>query len=549
MNNIYYNSKFINLTCNRYSRSWNTQGSITVCGHAYLDEKYYEGHSLAIALNERCKSEPWSELFRRLNGSFAVIIEYADKLIAATDTARSYPIFYRIIGNTLAITDHPRKLLNIGEPASVNEDRINEFLASGYVLGDATLASGIQQLQAGEYLEAQIDHASGKINLEISPYRQFLLDPAPVRNITKMQDGLRELDVIFDDLSLRLVKALRGRQAVVPLSGGYDSRCMLALLLKQRYDNIMCFTYGSAISSEVEIARSVAEQLNVPWVHLVYSESTWRNLLTSGILDEHNRWTDNLSVLPHVAGLPAGLMLRDQKLIDDDAIFLPGHTPLGSAHAANLLTHNTLTDVIDTIRYRFFGWVHSYDLTKDSWSKIVDHVQSEINGIYEPNSPYTMARLLEWWVWKNGETKYICNSVRSIEFAGYSWMMPLYDNSLLEFWESIPEKWRLRKELFENYIANWSIVNKIPCRYDPPVNPLRHRILKLLKTLKADRFLMKYRNRPGGRKDAFLLSCLIPKKDLERLSGYTVPTQTYLIERELALVTQDIVSSNINSSD
>ena len=80
-----------------------------------------------------------------------------------------------------------------------------------------------------------------------------------------------KLDRIYEDTFSRLISWLDGRQAVIPLSGGYDSR-LIALMLKELgYNNVLCFTYNTGGAKwEVDISRRVAKNLGFCW-HYVHS--------------------------------------------------------------------------------------------------------------------------------------------------------------------------------------------------------------------------------------------------------------------------------------
>ena len=65
-------------------------------------------------------------------------------------------------------------------------------------------------------------------------------------------------------------------QIVVPLSGGYDSRLVLAGLVAAGYRDLVTFTYGQPGSGEVRVSQRTAAALGVPWHGVAYTPAKWR---------------------------------------------------------------------------------------------------------------------------------------------------------------------------------------------------------------------------------------------------------------------------------
>ena len=63
----------------------------------------------------------------------------------------------------------------------------------------------------------------------------------------------------------RLTKKLKDKNIFVPLSGGFDSRLVLAKLHEHGYKNIKCFSYGLKNNSDALIAKKVSKMIGVEW--------------------------------------------------------------------------------------------------------------------------------------------------------------------------------------------------------------------------------------------------------------------------------------------
>jgi asparagine synthase (glutamine-hydrolysing) len=57
-------------------------------------------------------------------------------------------------------------------------------------------------------------------------------------------------------------------------------------------------------------------------------------------------------------------------------------------------------------------------------------------SLEETNTSY--ANIYECWDWRERQSKYIINSVRTYEFFGFDWWLPLWDKEFVEFWCRVP---------------------------------------------------------------------------------------------------------------
>ncbi|MDI2587661.1 asparagine synthase-related protein [Psychrobacillus sp. NEAU-3TGS] len=136
---------------------------------------------------------------------------------------------------------------------------------TGYVTGKNTLYTNVKQIQAGEYL------VFDKKNKELRTSHYFKFHHGEYSK--KNQDELvEELDQVHVRVFQRLIDSLEGRPAILPLSGGYDSRLIAVMLKRLGYENVICFTYGLCSNWEVKISKMVAEQLGFKWIFVPYEK-------------------------------------------------------------------------------------------------------------------------------------------------------------------------------------------------------------------------------------------------------------------------------------
>jgi asparagine synthetase B (glutamine-hydrolysing) len=61
---------------------------------------------------------------------------------------------------------------------------------------------------------------------------------------------------------------------------------------------------------------------------------------------------------------------------------------------------------------------------------------------------------IEAWNIINRQAKFIVNSVRTYEFLGYEWRIPLWDNELTDFWLRQSLSNRINSKLYNKYLIN-----------------------------------------------------------------------------------------------
>ena len=78
-----------------------------------------------------------------------------------------------------------------------------------------------------------------------------------------------------------MIDSLNGQPVWLPLSGGLDSRFILAMLLQLKYDNIETFSYGVVGFWEIKRAEEIAKFLNIKWRHITYDPNKTRKYFYS----------------------------------------------------------------------------------------------------------------------------------------------------------------------------------------------------------------------------------------------------------------------------
>ena len=305
-----------------------------------------------------------------------------------------------------------------------------EFLVTGYVTGRETLFDGIFQIQAGEYLSySKKDNQLPHPFITGSGMTDYFSDTE--------EELLKRLDRFLFTFSgglLRLQK--KGLTMVVPLSGGLDSRIIVAMLKRLGVDEVICFSYGRAKNHESEISKKVAEALGYQWYFVEYTNDKWQSCYPPWQIVAYERYAGNLVSLPHIQDFLALQELIKEGKIPQKSVFIPGHSGdflAGNLYPAGLWYPGTLfvwklSPWNPQIHYSLWEVRKETDIISYFNKKISD---STGNITIHDRESYVNCVLC--FVFNERVAKFIVNSVRVYEFFGYSWRMPLWDNELIGF--------------------------------------------------------------------------------------------------------------------
>ena len=80
--------------------------------------------------------------------------------------------------------------------------------------------------------------------------------------LARAKSALRDVTLGIID---RMMKSLDGRELVVPLSAGRDSRLIVSAIHHLGYRNVRCFAYGRPGNFEAQASKAIAEKLGFKW--------------------------------------------------------------------------------------------------------------------------------------------------------------------------------------------------------------------------------------------------------------------------------------------
>jgi asparagine synthase (glutamine-hydrolysing) len=443
-----------------------TEGNNLKCwlkGNLFHNDTILEGPGIISLFSSLPSSsgmyhDALKDLLLSFNGSFALVIETPDNLLCIVDRLRSIPLFYGKTDTRFIISDDANAIRDQINPP-FNKNNGAEFLVTGYVTGRETLFDGIFQIQAGEYLSY-----SGKDNQTATFFYHRFWHGDYFSDAE--EELLKRLDEVFIHVFQRLVASSKrkGLPMVVPLSGGLDSRIIVAMLKRLGADNVICFSYGRAKNHESEISKKVAEALGYQWYFVEYTNDKWHSCYPPEIGRAYERYAGNLVSLPHIQDFLALQELTKEGKIPEKSVFIPGHSGDFLAGTYIPLDYDKLQ------HYSFENYLHEilkshyslWELRKESdiWSYFNKKISDTTRHI-TINDRESYVNCVLCFVFNERVAKFIVNSVRVYEFFGYTWWMPLWDNELIDFFSKIPLKFRINEYLYLKYAGNVLFVDSL----------------------------------------------------------------------------------------
>lgn len=379
-------------------------------------------------------------------------------------------MFYTKTKNNFIISDSAYYLKGKINP-HLNEKRAAEFMVAGYVTGNETLFDDIKQIRNGEFLIYQKNEKC----LRSCCYFRFLHGDyfeLPENKLLEMLD--RTLVNAFSRLIQSTSKL--GKRLIVPLSGGLDSRIIVAMLKRLGVNDVICVSYGKKGSRESEISRRVAESLGYEWLFVEYTAKKWRECYNSKEADLFRIWAGNLSSFPHMQDFPAVKELKVQGKIPEDSVFVPGHSGdmLAGSHIPLYCLDNSENFDSEAYlaaslkkHYDLWKWPHEHEL-EDIFKQRISKATSGL----EIKDNETFANAIEYFDFNERQAKFIINSVRVYEFFKYEWRIPFWDTELIKFFLKVPIKYRINQDLYKKYARDClfsgelEILKKIDCTTD-----------------------------------------------------------------------------------
>ena len=393
----------------------------------------------------------WS---KSLSGHFAFILIADDSIFAAVDKVNTIPLFYSSNKDDCFIAN---KASLIKDRISKNHHKINnqaslEIAMSGYTIGSKTLYQDLFQLTAGECLFFEKSSLNRIFYYTYSPWK--------VKDRSE-RELIKDFNVILNATMSELVDSIKGRQVVIPLSAGNDSRLIASGLKHFGIDNVLCFSYGRKGNFESKMASLISHKLGYKWEHIDINDSSKKKFFKSKKYKAYIDNYDSYSSIPAVQDIAEMCYIKEKNLVSDDAIIINGNSGdyITGGHLPQATLLNTNKDDIWKQfllkHYVLWGKLNTHTNHSLIVKQLVKMAESrKITGFLKNNdSPF----LFEAVEYLGRQSMYVVNQQEAYDFNNYDWRLPLWSNSFLSFWESVPFEYKVGQRLYSKvlYENNW----------------------------------------------------------------------------------------------
>lgn len=179
-------------------------------------------------------------------GSVVRLTSDGDELVVATDSTGTFPVYYAESGAGLMVSTHlrpiARALRAVPDPIATLA-----FLREGHVVGPSTQFKGIRRLLPGQVLTFRFG-------------RGMRLAETSDAWVPRQQSGAAmTAEVLWDGLTSAVRRALPPTCSTLMMSGGWDSRTLLAAALSAEIAPT-CYSHGDTASRELAIVRDICER-------------------------------------------------------------------------------------------------------------------------------------------------------------------------------------------------------------------------------------------------------------------------------------------------
>lgn len=359
-------------------------------------------------------------------GHWALVARVGDSLVLAVDRMRSLGLLYAFEDGRWLVSDDADALI-----AALNRPRRDErqariFPHFGYALGGASLIEGVRCAEAGSLVLLNPDGTSSA--------RSFAGYRRPRALIADEEEFSASFEEALDASVSRLLDAAGDRPLVLPLSGGLDSRLLLAGLTRLGASNVRTFTYGKPGAPEVEVSRRVAHAFAVPWTAVDYSPEAVRAFWSGPVGEAFRRATWGGTSLPHVQDSYALHELTRSGWISPDALLLPGHTIVGNGHDEDLVLASPEAAEVGRLIAAHHACAQRDQRIIASEPLIAREIARAAREVGFDGSPASALSWVEWFNLRERQAKYINQSMRAYEFFDLTWAAPMLDLDMWRAW-------------------------------------------------------------------------------------------------------------------
>ncbi|MDR1499908.1 MAG: asparagine synthase C-terminal domain-containing protein [Tannerellaceae bacterium] len=394
-----------------------------------------EGASLARYFEGITDEDSLISRIEGVDGLYSLIILSDNRLLAAVDRLRNFPLLYSYRDGLLKVSDSYTSFLDTGG-AAIDRKASAVMLRTGYVAGDKTLLEGVSQLISAQYMVFD--------GRELRKGFHYKIHSAGY-GFNSREGWKEELRRLLLLAGRRLSVMVGERPVALPLSGGYDSRLICLMLKLNGHKDVTCFSYGNPSHCEAKCSADIAAAAGYPWIFVDYKPYINTPYTRSKDFPAYADLAGNAISFPYIQEYFAARFLKEDLKLPRHTIIIPGHSgdTLAGSHLFPDMKRFKSADALAKKVCRLMG-------------KQVPAGRADKRLLLTTIAHNTSPRLTGYshlmhddWNITERQSKQTVNSSKVWNFFGYEYLLPLWDKDLTDFFASLPFDCRVYKNLYD----------------------------------------------------------------------------------------------------
>lgn len=411
-------------------------GLIFFKGYVIHEEKIISDKDFLPILTRHYLNGELHHRVKTYNGNFIFIIIRDNKVIAANDRYGVYPLFYTKKEKQLIISTQWQRLVpHSGK--QLHRGAVMEILSLGYVLGTKTLVDNIHEFPTATLMETDVlDDRS-----ETRWVQYWKIKHRFARgNMRKLEKEFADLWQSRISVYSQYIKE-HGNSCLQLLSGGLDSR-LLAHEFDQAGIQIHAITYGlGPESGEIVTAREVMEKLANGTSHKVFynDQEELQKIIRSDVM--YDRITNARNYEKELYSY--------HELAHAATIRVPGYSGdymAGSHIKYRMKSWKSKQDIINYILKFHVTPLIRPELASSNENKemLIQALDESIEMDTDPISAFIQ------WDLDYRQRRYIVRSEVEDNSGDTRFLLPFFDNQLIDFFLGLPMDALLNTKLYTN---------------------------------------------------------------------------------------------------
>ncbi len=352
------------------------------------------------------------------------------KIYLFSDKLGIRPLYYYKKSNFIVFSTVFKYLQNLPFiDKQENFQAICELVAFNYCLADRSPFQYVNLLYAGEIITFSKD------NIMKKRYWRWELFKVSGDNYDNLVENA--YTVFVDSIKIRLGDETN---AIAFLSGGLDSRCVVASLLKQNVQNLYTFNFSTEMSQDKVFARLCSEKLNCTHREKVFEKLSFPNW-SQLIADEwksYENYVKNKPKYPQMAW--SG---------DGGSVGI-GHEYLNKQMVLSLQKDHSKAAVEEFLRYNNVAVparILSSKYARNVNKILQESVEEETEGLQCKDK----GRKLYYFLMFNDQRRHLHAHFEEIDTHKVELMLPFFDSNFIEKVISVP----IDKCLYHEFYMDW----------------------------------------------------------------------------------------------